>query len=91
MGDAGQHPNNDDADATINVTSHEHNETITDEQGNAWYDSAGNENGDKCAWNFGPALGSTAYGQYHQVIGSGKYYLQQEWSNHSSGCVLTGT
>lgn len=89
--DAGQHPNNDDADATINVTSHEHNETITDEQGNAWYDSAGNENGDKCAWNFGTALGSTAYGQYNQVIGSGKYYLQQEWSNHSSGCVLTGT
>ncbi|HEX8940995.1 MAG TPA: hypothetical protein VF763_12615 [Candidatus Limnocylindrales bacterium] len=88
--DAGQHPNNDDADATINVTSHEHNETITDEQGSAWYDRRGYENGDKCAWNFGTALGSTAYGQYNQVIGTGKYELQQEWSNHSSGCVLTG-
>ncbi len=88
--DSGQHPNNDDADATINVTSHEHNETITDEQGSAWYDRRGYENGDKCAWNFGTALGSTAYGQYNQVIGSGKYYLQQEWSNASSKCVLTG-
>jgi hypothetical protein len=88
--DAGQHPNNDDADATINVASHEHNEAITDEQGPAWYDRRGYENGDKGAWNFGTALGSTQYGQYNQVIGTGKYYLQQEWSNKSSRCVLTG-
>jgi len=88
--DSGQHPNGDDADPTINVISHEHNETITDMWGTAWYDRRGNEDGDKCAWNFGTALGSTSSGQYNQVIGSGKYYLQQEWSNHSSGCVLTG-
>jgi hypothetical protein len=87
--DAGQHPNGDDADATINVVSHEHNEAITDPQGSAWYDRTGAENGDKCAWNFGTALGSTSYGQYNQAIGSGKYYLQQEWSNYSSKCVLT--
>src|SRR5579872_6522382 len=58
--DAGFHPNNSDADATINVTSHEHNETITDPNGNAWYDRRGYENGDKCAWKFGTELGSTA-------------------------------
>ena len=81
--DAGQHPNADDADATINVASHEHNEAITDWQGNAWYDRRGYENGDKCAWNFGTALGSTGYGAYNQVIGGGSYYLQQEWSNAS--------
>ena len=89
--DAGQHPNNDDADATINVASHEHNEAITDWQGNAWYDRRGYENGDKCAWNFGTALGSTGYGAYNQVIGGGSYYLQQEWWNARSGCVLTGS
>jgi hypothetical protein len=89
---SGQYPNgNSAADSTINVTSHEHNESITDEQGSAWYDRRGNEDGDKCAWNFGTALGSTSTGSYNQAIGSGKYYLQQEWSNHSSGCVLTGT
>jgi hypothetical protein len=88
--DAGQHPNNDDADATINLISHEHNEAITDEQGSAWYDNQGYENGDKCVWTFGTALGSTAYGRYNQAIGTGKYYLQREWSNSSSGCVLTG-
>jgi hypothetical protein len=90
--DAGQHPNNDDADATLNVASHEHNEAITDEQGSAWYDRRGYENGDKCAWNFGAALGSTggAATAYNQVIGTGKYYLQQEWSNKTTRCVLTG-
>jgi len=87
--DSGQHPNGSTADATLNVVSHEHNEAITDEQGSAWFDSQGAENGDKCAWNFGTALGSTGSGQYNQVIGTGKYYLQQEWSNASSGCKLT--
>jgi hypothetical protein len=87
--DIGQHPNNDDADATINVTSHEHNETITDPHGSAWYDRRGFEDGDKCAWNFGTAL-NTGPSLYNQSIGTGKYYLQQEWSNKSSGCVLTG-
>jgi hypothetical protein len=86
--DSEQHPNGDWADATISVLSHEHNESITDPFGNAWHDSSGNENGDKCAWNFGAALGSTAYGQYNQQIGTGRYYLQQEWSNDSSSCVL---
>jgi hypothetical protein len=89
---SGQYPNgNAAADSEINIVSHEHNESITDEQGSAWYDRRGNEDGDKCAWNFGTALGSTTSGQYNQLIGTGKYYLQREWSNHSSGCVLTGT
>ncbi len=89
--DAGQHPNGDDADATINVTSHEHNEAITDEQGSAWFDNQGAENGDKCAWTFGTALGGASGQQYNQLIGAtGKYYLQREWSNRSSGCVLRG-
>ena len=89
--DAGQHPNGSDADATLNVTSHEHNETITDPNGNAWYDRRGYENGDKCAWKFGTEIGSTAYGQYNQLINGHPYQLQQEYSNATSRCVLTGT
>jgi hypothetical protein len=85
-----QSPNGDDADSTINVASHEHNEAITDPQGSAWYDRRGQENGDKCAWNFGAATGSTSFGQFNQTIGGGHYYLQQEWSNATSRCVLTG-
>ena len=89
--DAGQHPNDDDADATINLISHEHNEAITDPLGNAWFDRLGQENGDKCAWTFGAPLGSTLYGAYNQLINGHPYYLQREWSNRSYGCVLTGT
>ena len=89
--DIGQHPNGDEADPTINVVSHEHNETITDALGNAWYDLAGYENGDKCAWNFGAALGSSGSGLYNQLINGHPYYLQQEYSNAHRNCVLTGT
>ena len=73
------------ADSTINVTSHEHNESITDFGLDAWYDSAGNEDGDKCAWIFG----SLPYG-YNQTINQHHYILQEEWSNRSRGCRLTG-
>src|SRR5206468_12731017 len=56
--DSGEQPNGDVADSTTNLISHEHNETITDPLGTGWYDRLGNEDGDKCAWNFGSALGS---------------------------------
>jgi hypothetical protein len=80
-------PNGDvDADSTINVTSHEQIEAATDPLGTAWYDRSGNEIGDKCAWNFGP-LNS----QGGDVSWNGHaYYVQKEWDNHVSGCVLSG-
>jgi hypothetical protein len=89
--DSGQQPNGNWADETINVASHEHNESVTDPLVNAWYDAQGNEDGDKCAWNFGAAIGGSSGAQYNQVIGSGHYYLQQEWNNASSGCVPNTT
>ena len=77
------------ADNTINVASHEHLEAITDPQPRSgWTDSAGDENGDKCAWNFGTRLGGVYGSYYNQVIGTGRYYLQQEWSNATSSCML---
>jgi PKD repeat protein len=42
---------------------------------------------DKCACNFGSALGGSPGAQYNEQISSGNYWLQQEWSNASSGCV----
>jgi hypothetical protein len=89
--DAAPHPNGSEADPTINVVSHEHNEAVTDPNGNAWYDLLGYENGDKCAWNFGTSIGSTSSGAYNQLINGHPYMLQQEYSNARSGCVLTGT
>jgi hypothetical protein len=86
--DVGQHPNGDDADATINVTSHEHNEAITDFQLNAWYDAAGYENGDKCAWDFGTVSGPNG-AEYNQTINGHHYFMQREYSNNGHACVQT--
>ena len=82
----GKLPNNNDADLTINVTSHEQMEAATDPLGNAWYDRSGNEIGDKCAWIFG-TRGSNG----GDVTWNGHSYLvQKEYDNAKSGCVLTG-
>jgi hypothetical protein len=60
-----------------NVTSHEFMEAITDADINAWYDSSGAENGDKCAWKFSSCV----------TLSTGSWQLQQEWSNAVSNCV----
>jgi hypothetical protein len=91
--DTGQHPNGDWADAVINVTSHEHNEAITDPEPVAgWYDDSdfftGGENGDKCAWYFGSESGSNG-SRYNQTINGHHYDLQLEWSNSDRDCVAS--
>ena len=60
-----------------NVTSHEYMEAITDPDLNAWFDSSGQEIGDKCAWQFQSCVTMT----------SGSWQLQEEWSNAAGGCV----
>jgi hypothetical protein len=82
----GSSPNNHDADQTINVTSHEQMEAATDPLLNAWYDSGGNEVGDKCAWIFGRLNSSGG-----DVTWNGhSYIVQKEWDNAKGGCVLSG-
>jgi hypothetical protein len=87
---AGARPNNSDADDTINLASHEHREMIEDLDGDGWYDSAGNEGADKCAWKFGTPLGSTASGEYNQAINGHFYFIQEEWTNARMTCVQRG-
>jgi hypothetical protein len=84
-------PNDNPADKTLNVVSHEHNETITDPLGNAWFTRSGLENGDKCSFTFGATLGGTPdHDAFNQVIGAHTYYLQEEWSNRSRKCLQRG-
>lgn len=81
-----QSPNNDaDADSSISFTSHEQMEAITDPVGTAWYDSANNEIGDKCDFQFGPL--SLDGGLANQEWNSHYYITQMEWSNATGGCV----
>ena len=63
-------------DSVVNVTSHELYETVTDPQLNAWYDSTGQEIGDKCAWTT-----ST------KVVAGKTFTIQQEWSNIAKACA----
>ena len=84
----GMSPNTDFAAAAeVNTLAHETEETATDEDLNAWYDRRGNENADKCAWNFGTtSSGST--GTYNQTIGGVNWLIQMNWVNaNSGGCV----
>ena len=79
-------PNHDDADLTINVSSHEEIESATDPLLNAWFDRSGNEIGDKCNFNFGP---TNAQGGDITINGH-PYEVQKEWDNRVGGCVLSG-
>lgn len=85
----GQHfPNSPDGDASANLTSHELTEAITDPLINAWYDSNGEEIGDKCAWNFGSA--SWDSGLANEMWNGHFYDVQLEYDNHTSSCVTVG-
>ena len=60
--------------ALANVTAHELSEARSDPASpGAWYDSSGNENGDKCAWTFNVPSVTFSNGT--------SWKLQGEWSN----------
>jgi hypothetical protein len=60
--------------ALASVTGHELSEARSDPASpGAWYDSSGNENGDKCAWTFGAPLVTFSNGS--------QWKIQGEWSN----------
>jgi hypothetical protein len=87
-------PNDHDADATINTISHEHNESITDPFGDAWWanDGEGDETADLCAADFGSTPLGTVNGQpYDQLINGHPYSLQEEYSNDNGACVADYT
>lgn len=62
--------------AIANVSGHELSEARTDpDASGGWYDSHGNENGDKCAWTFGAPL--VTFSNRTQ------WKVQGEWSNNA--------
>jgi hypothetical protein len=79
-------PNGSTADPTISTISHEQSEMITDPQYDAWTDPAGNEDGDLCGGQFGPAIGGSGASVWNEDISGGHYYLQEVWSNADGAC-----
>jgi hypothetical protein len=86
----GQSPNGDAAaDAEVNTLGHELEEAATDPDLNAWFDRRGQENADKCAWNFGTVTGAS--GAYSNItVGSKRFLVQQNWINTGSGGCRQG-
>jgi hypothetical protein len=62
--------------ALANVSGHELSETRSDPNGDAWYSSSGNENGDNCAWTFGGASVTFLDGTHWKIQGN--------WSNEAN-------
>jgi hypothetical protein len=83
-------PNGDvAADAMASIIGHELEETVTDPLLNAWYDSSGNENADKCAWTFGATYQSNG-AVANMQLGARNYLIQQNWLNANGGlCALS--
>jgi hypothetical protein len=96
VGDASQCPNaceeqttspngNAGADAMASIIAHESEEAISDPDGNAWYDSRGEENADKCAWTFGTTH-AAQNGSLYNFTGNGREWLiQRNWVNAGGG------
>jgi hypothetical protein len=79
-------PNGDSgADGMASIMVHEASEAVTDPDLNAWYDAAGNESADKCAWKFGPVTGAIGHGAYNQTFGTYNWLIQMEWENSRGG------
>jgi len=84
-------PNGDaGADGAVSIVAHELEEAATDPDLNAWYDSRGEENADKCAWTFGTTHTASNGSQYNITLGSRQYLIQRNWVNASGGfCSMT--
>jgi len=73
------------ADGMASIIAHELEETATDPDLNAWYDSSGAENADKCAWTFGTTSTAANGSKYNMTLGTRQYYIQQNWVNSGAG------
>ena len=72
------------ADGMASIISHELEEAVTDPDLDAWYDTRGQENADKCAWTFGSTYVSN--GAYANMkLGTRDFLIQQNWVNLGSG------
>lgn len=80
--DAAAPNGNVEADEGVSVLAHELMEAQSDTLINAWSDASGKENADKCAYQYGVALGIKT----NQTWGGKSWLVQQNWSNAASAC-----
>jgi len=90
-GQSASSPNNNvGADGMASILAHELEEAATDPDLNAWYDTRGYENADKCAWTFGTQFTASNGSKYNVTLGSRQYLIQQNWVNAAGGyCAMS--
>jgi hypothetical protein len=72
------------------IIAHETEEAISDPDLNAWFDSSGQENADKCAWTFGSTFTEPNGSSANMTLNGIDYLIQQNWVNASGGfCSLS--
>jgi len=77
------------ADGMASVVSHELEEAVSDPDLNAWFDTRGQENADKCAWTFGTTYNVGNGSVANMKLGNYDYLIQRNWVNASGGyCAL---
>jgi hypothetical protein len=82
-------PNNDQAaDDEMSALVHEIEESTTDYRLNAWFDASGQENADKCAFNFGTTYTTANGGKANVRLGGKDFMIQQNWVAPNTGCRL---
>ena len=77
------------ADGAASIVAHELEESVTDPDLNAWYDTRGAENADKCAWTFGTTYTAANGAVANVKLGGKDYLIQRNWVNGSGGYCAT--
>lgn len=78
------------ADAMASIMAHELNEAITDPDLNAWFDSSGNEVGDKCNFIFGSVFTAPNGAPANVTLGDRRFLIQKNWINLAGGFCTIG-
>src|SRR5262245_30790313 len=81
------HVNSQGLAALANVSGHELSEMLTDPRLNAWYDSSGEENSDKCAWTFGSSLLTFNNGSTWKIQGNWSNAAYNNNTGYKRGCI----
>jgi len=77
-------------DGMASIIAHEFEETTSDPDLNAWYDSRGAENADKCAWTFGTTSTASNGALYNVTLGGKQMLIQRNWVNSGAGgCAMS--
>jgi hypothetical protein len=79
-------PNNDfAADAEVNTLAHETEETTTDPDLNAWFDTSGQEDAERCNFKFGPTQTAPNGAKFNETFGGFNWMIQMQWENSRGG------